>query len=686
MILQFFVFSNEIFGQALLDPSFDGDGKVTTQIGSSGSKGNDAVLQPDGKIVVVGSTSPDGNFPGSYQIAVVRYNADGSLDTSFDGDGKLTTRPVSDKVSEAHAVALQSDGKIVVVGQVGTTESFGSPDAVVLRYNSNGSLDNSFDGDGIKTINFDVQFSTDVFSDVVIQPDGKIVVAGSTIGSGCYGSVLTRFESDGSFDANFGAGGYRCATLIVSFLLPKLALQTDGKLLVLNNPYNSLLRYNSNGTLDETFGSGGIVANASGNSILVQPDGKIIIVNTISQVNIVVWRYNANGALDTTFGANGTSKIVFTNEEGNIDQYVDAALQSDGKIVVGGSIKLTTNSDSDFALARLNTDGSTDNLFGFNGRLTTDVNGRDIGHSVLIQPDGKILLVGESRSGSTSNSSTFTLARYVPQSASKTCRPVSDFNGDGKSDLAIYDDLGTWRVIFSDFESGVSKEWGLSSDHIVPADYNGDCRTDFAVYRNGTWYVSLTGGNQIYYQFGLAGDIPVPADYDGDDLADPAVYRNGTWYVLGTRNGFYAVKFGLATDKPVPGDFDGDGMEDFAVYRDGTWYFLQTTAGFAVRQFGLPTDKPTIGDYDGDSKSDVAVYRPSDGTWYMLGSTRGFSTVRWGIETDTPIPADYDGDGKTDVAVYRGGDWYMLRSSNWSFRLMQFGGDKDRPIPKAYIP
>ena len=224
---------------------------------------------------------------------------------------------------------------------------------------------------------------------------------------------------------------------------PAILLQTDGKI-VLSGPsvQDILVRLNNDGTLDSSFGTNGIVNGAAGNNVALQPDGKIVVVNNSSQVNVIVRRYNSNGTLDTSFGTNGSSTVVFTNQDGNLKPPYDIALQTDGKIIVGGTVKLSTNPDRDFALARLNSDGSIDNLFGFNGRLTTNIQGWDIGHSVLIQPDGKILLAGESDGGST-------IARYISSTLNNTCRPFSDFNGDGKSDLAYFNNLGEWKYILS---------------------------------------------------------------------------------------------------------------------------------------------------------------------------------------------------------------------------------------------
>jgi hypothetical protein len=180
--------------------------------------------------------------------------------------------------------------------------------------------------------------------------------------------------------------------------------------------------------------------------------------------------------------------------------------------------------------------------------------------------------------------------------------PTNDFNGDGKSDVALFGDHGNWMV------SGQSTVYfGLNGDQPVAADYDGDGDVDRAVFRDGTWYVQ----NQPVTYFGLKGDLPVPADYDGDGDVDKAVYRSGTWYVQNHPTKY----FGLEGDIPVPGDYNGDGDVERAVFRDGAWYI----EGMPTAFLGLAGDVPVPGDYDGDGTVDPAVFR--SGTWYRQGMT-----------------------------------------------------------------
>jgi hypothetical protein len=284
--------------------------------------------------------------------------------------------------------------------------------------------------------------------------------------------------------------------------------------------------------------------------------------------------------------------------------------------------------------------------------------------------------------------------------------PAFDYDGDNKSDLSNFTGTtGLWDAVASGNSSGphVQRLWGATSlgDVIVPADYDGDGKSDFAVYRNGIWYVSRNSGGDLNFTWGLSTDIPVPADYDNDGKADIAVYRptegsaQGLWYVLKSSSNyttFDVAQFGASTDKPVVGDYNGDGKADYAVIRRGggamTWYILYNGGtNFAAAQWGLDTgDIAVPADYDGDRKTDIAVWRPSNGTWYVVRSGGGFVGSQWGSIGDIPVAADYDGDLKADIGVYRPSDntWYTGRSQSGSFSIDGFGDPGTTPVPSAY--
>jgi hypothetical protein len=285
---------------------------------------------------------------------------------------------------------------------------------------------------------------------------------------------------------------------------------------------------------------------------------------------------------------------------------------------------------------------------------------------------------------------------YTTSSSTYSNSAPSNFDGDGKTDLAVFRPTdGNWYITRSSNGAFSGQQFGASGDKPIPGDFDGDGKHDLAVFRpsSGTWYIIRSSNGAFSAEgFGANGDVPVVGDFDGDGKSDLAVFRpsEGTWYIKRSSNGTLQVaQFGANGDKPVPGDYNADARTDVAVYRPstGTWYMLLSPSGtFSATQFGVDTDKPVPGDYDGDGKTDIAVWRPSNGTWYIQASTAGFSGQGFGISTDRPAPGDFDGDGKTDVAVFRDGTWYAMRSSNGSLFTAQFGQSGDVPAPAAYIP
>src|SRR5215470_9007411 len=412
-----------------LDPTFGTDGKVLTDFDHSTDIANAVAIQADGKLVVVGTTYQNNDF-STEDFAVARYNPDGTLDKAFGAGGKVQT-DFPGLAAVASSVAIQPDGKIVVAGGAFPLFTF-LGNFEVVRYNSNGSLDTSFGNGGIVTTNFP---EGSYASSVALQADGKIIAAGTVFVDFVIGDqsdtdfALARYNPDGSLDTTFGNGG----TVSTDFVGMEddafsVLIQPDGKLVAVgsaNNPATyydfAAVRYLSNGAIDATFGVAGKVSTDFGvagfdraRSAALQPDGRIVAAGfAISQnggvQNFAVARYTSNGVLDTTFSRDGITQIDF----GSCCQSAyKVLLQSDGKIITVGYAN-TESSDSDFLLARLNPRGSLDATFGVGGKVRTsfgDLNGGANG--AALQSDGKIVAVGFQATFS-NQWSNFALARYL---------------------------------------------------------------------------------------------------------------------------------------------------------------------------------------------------------------------------------------------------------------------------------
>jgi uncharacterized delta-60 repeat protein len=341
----------------VLDPSFGGDGKVTTAIGSGDDVGRCVVLQSDGKIVV-GGRSP-GSLATGLDFALVRYLPDGTLDLSFGGTGKVTT-DIGGSDDTMTGIALQSDGRIVAAGFSFNGSVY---DFAVARYNPDGSLDPTFNNTG-KIITTGIGGAYEQRASVVVQSDGRIVVAGPSDTGSTQSIALVRYEADGSPDLTFNdAGKVTTATGPTGSLYHQtyaLALQPDGKIVAAGTADDGsiyscvVLRYRADGTLDPGFGGTGKVVTAvlgiddEATAVVVQPDGKIVVAGSSSNgffIEYAVVRYNPDGSLDSTFG--GSGKVTSPIGGGGLGSAV--ALQNDGKIIVAGN---RFNGDFDFGMLR----------------------------------------------------------------------------------------------------------------------------------------------------------------------------------------------------------------------------------------------------------------------------------------------------------------------------------------------
>lgn len=400
-----------------LDPTFRGDGITTVDFTGAFDHANDMAIQDDGRIVTAGRA-----YDG---FGLARFHANGFLDRSFGGDGKVTT-DMSDGFDWANAVAIQPDGRIVAAGSAGFNQ-FG-----VVRYRPNGTLDPTFGGgDGKVITSFTGGFDDEIAEAVLIQPDGGIVVGGFA-STGRYRMALVRYHANGSIDRSFGGDG-KVTTRVTDDgdAVMAMALQLDGKIVAVGWGF-AVLRYHPDGTLDRTFGGDGKVVtrfDSSGvdvaSGVVIQPDGRIVVVGEVDSPYFVisgppaeddrggafaVLRYLPGGRLDPSFAGDGIRLTDFTPD---MDAARAVVLQADGRIVVAGTAGEQADErdvDSSLALARYTVGGNLDPSFGGDGKVTTNLTrSLDAVNGIAIDADGRIVAAG--RAGGAD--SRFAVARYL---------------------------------------------------------------------------------------------------------------------------------------------------------------------------------------------------------------------------------------------------------------------------------
>jgi uncharacterized delta-60 repeat protein len=468
-----------------LDESFGTQGRVVTRFFNNSQFGygdraqaRALAIQTDGKIIAAGYARVQDTSTG---FAVARYNPDGSLDSSFGVGGKITTR-LSEN-DKAYAVALQPDGKIVVAGTayIGPSPHSANYGFALVRYNPDGSLDSSFDGDGkLITDFFD---SLDEASGVLVQRDGKIVAAGfATNGPNngtTYEFAMVRYNPDGSLDPTFDGDGKVLTDFFGSGDRAYGALlQPDDRIVLAGVCYSAsssadfaLARYNPDGSLDSSFDGDGkvntpFVSNYEeyAASLALTPDNRIVAggwANNNSSFqggkpDFAVARYQPDGSLDNSFDGDGRFTLDFDGIN-DYDQAYSVAVQADGKIIAVGYAKSLdgnpNGTHTDFAILRLNPNGTLDSSFGNNGRVWTDFGifnppaglTGDTAYGVKIQPDGKFVVAGEVSFHE--GLSLFGVARYEGDAATATISAQSQsFTAAGGNDSVSVSGTGSWTA------------------------------------------------------------------------------------------------------------------------------------------------------------------------------------------------------------------------------------------------
>ncbi|MEY4875994.1 MAG: hypothetical protein RL708_1143 [Bacteroidota bacterium] len=386
------LFTNTVFAQdGSLDTTFNSTGKLVTTLTYQSAAFQSVAIQTDGKIVGVGGAAAGFNI-SDYDFAIARYNTNGILDNSFATNGILKVDFNSD-YDMATSLAIQPDGKIIIGGKTLTGTSY---DFALIRLTTTGSFDSSFGTNGKAT--FDFNNSSDEAKKILLQPDGKIIVAGFNTTIGAFATL--RCNSNGTLDNSFGSNGKVTTTFNGAAMVSSIALQTDGKIIICGSdlvggfPNFAMLRYTSSGTLDNGFGTNGktyidpVSGSLNGNAIKLLSDGKIIAGGTLNG-DFALLKFKSNGEADSTFGINGIS----TKDLGGADGLSALQILSDGKILTGGSS--TASSTNDFVVARFDINGNIDGVFGNAGIATTSLSTQnDNLNELTLTSTGKIIAVG----------------------------------------------------------------------------------------------------------------------------------------------------------------------------------------------------------------------------------------------------------------------------------------------------
>jgi uncharacterized delta-60 repeat protein len=396
-----------------LDKTFGKGGRVNLGIGGYYDVATSMALQHNGKIVLVGYGKES---PASFKgLSMARYLQNGEIDYDF-GNLGVIHRLTKDLEGEAYSVAIQKDDKIVVTGY-SISPATNNEEITLIRFTKNGNIDRLFGDKGF--IVTKISDEKDVAESVAVQNDGKIIVVGTTDHKPTADIVLIRYDEYGQLDYSFGISGIVITDINSALDIGKdVAIQKDGKIVVSGFTHVDkkffmvLLRYSSNGDLDPAFGKNGVViTDINGRrgkmDMVIQNNGKIILVGP-SEVeeshHFTVLRFNNNGTLDKSFGNNGVTKTII----GDYSEAESVALDRDGNIVVAGTTEL---GNEQFVIAMYDQNGILVSDFGSNGIVKKSFikNSVDRAHSVVIDNDGNIIVAGETKNDYT----TFGLVRLI---------------------------------------------------------------------------------------------------------------------------------------------------------------------------------------------------------------------------------------------------------------------------------
>jgi uncharacterized delta-60 repeat protein len=410
-------------GDGTLDPSFGTSGLQTSDFANGDDEASAVMLLPGGGFIAAGTAAM-----ATDDFALARYDADGSLDLSFDGDGKAAV-DLALGASTPFGLAVQPDGRILAAGEQRTGRTSGTA-LTVVRYLASGALDAAFGTGGVALVDFGLPAEARA---VALDAEGKILVAGVVgVGAGSQ-FALARLHPSGALDAAFGAGGKVTTPFAVGAgVANAVAVQGDGKIVLAgaagSGPSDfGLARYLSDGVLDPGFSGDGLVTvdiNTAADAawaLAVQPDGRLLAAGYAysgATSDFALVRLNTDGALDTHFDGDGK---LMTDFAGANSYAYGVQVLAGGRIVAGGQVE--TNG-GDFGLAAYNENGSADSSFDADGKVTTSIGAHDAGHALVVAADGKLLLAG--RTQANDGRDDFALLRYASDGALD-----GTFSGDG---------------------------------------------------------------------------------------------------------------------------------------------------------------------------------------------------------------------------------------------------------------